>query len=83
MYVSYMVKYNDSYYTDLKKHKHTTHTQLLTVDKLLLFLGTDADQVGIKLLTALLSLKPSISLCKVKVAAAHELQPALSTALYN
>lgn len=57
--------------------------QLLTVDKFLLLLGADADQVSIELLTALLSIRPGISLRKVKVTAAHELQPAFGTALYR
>lgn len=57
--------------------------QLLTVDKLLLLLGADADQVGVEPLTALLSLRPGVSISKVDVTAAHELQPALSTALLS
>lgn len=54
---------------------------ILTVDELLLLLGGDADQVGVELLAALLGLRPGVSLRKVKVAAALELQPALRTPL--
>lgn len=63
---------------------HTdTRSQILTVDKLLLVLGADADQVGVDLLAALLGLRPGVSLSKVEVTAALELQPALSTALHS
>lgn len=60
-----------------------TLTHLLTVDKLLLLLRADADQVGVELLAALLGLRPGVSLSKVEVTAAHELQPAFSTALHS
>lgn len=59
------------------------HTELLTVNKLLLLLGGDADQVSVELLAALLSLRPGVSLRKVEVTAALELQPALCTALHS
>lgn len=55
----------------------------LTVDKLLLLLGGDADQVGVELLAALLRLRPGVSLCKMEVTAALELQPAVGTTLHN
>lgn len=57
--------------------------QLLTVNKQLLLLGADADQVSVELLTALLCLRPGVSLREVEVTAAHKLHPALSTALYS
>lgn len=56
------------------------YTQLLTVDKLLLLLRSDADQMGFILLTVLLSLRPGISLRNVEITVAHELQPAFGTA---
>lgn len=58
-------------------------SRILTVDKLLLLLGGDADQVGVELLAALLGLGPGVSLCEMEVAAALELQPALRTPLHN
>ena len=54
--------------------------RLLTVDKLLFLRGGDADQMGVELLTLQLCLGPGVSLLKVQIAAAHELQPAISTA---
>lgn len=60
-----------------------SYTKLLTVNKLLFLLGANADQVGVDLLTALLSLRPGVSLRKVEVTVAHELQPALCTALHS
>ena len=57
-----------------------TH-ELLTVHKLLLLLGSDADQVGVELLTVLLRLQPGVSLRKVEVTVAPERHPALGAAL--
>lgn len=55
----------------------------LTVDELLLLLRADADQVRVQLLTALLSLRPGVSLRKVEVTVSHELQPAVGTSLHT
>lgn len=60
-----------------------TSKLLLTVDKLLLLLGANANEVGAELLTALLSLRPGIPLCKMEVTAALEVQPALRTTWNN
>ena len=54
---------------------------LLTVHKLLLLLGRDADQVRVQLLTALLSTAPGLALGEVQVAVPPELLPALLTSL--
>lgn len=56
---------------------------VLTVDKVLLLLGGDADQVGLELLAAVLGLRPGVPLCEMEVTAALELQPALGTTLHN
>lgn len=62
-------------------HLHGNKTAALTVDKVLLLRGDDADQVGVQVSAAALCIQPCLSLGEVQVAVALKLSPAVFTLL--
>lgn len=64
----------------MDSNAHTPH-YALTVDKVLLLWGDDADQVGVQVPAALLCFQPHLSVREVQVAVALKLSPTVFTLL--